>query len=253
MDHFDYLTYKQKKQQEKTPKKRVYTNREKALATACLVSFALFFVFATIFIATKASKIDIEYGRLGKNPNLEVEIQDEENGEEVTRKEKFTVDKRLFLIFQEEKGPSESKVLKRNTEGDVISNSAFENIKSNGQEYLPKEEPAPSVKTERISASNKVAIKPKLPVNTEASSTQVLVKPVGAFNTSYAPAKVYIGKFATIEEAKSLQAKIIDIPCFIKRTGAYYTLQAGSYDNYEAAKKEAGKLKARGLDAWILQ
>lgn len=266
MEPFDYLTYKRKKLEEgentQPSGKRIYTQQEKKLALGCIITFVCFFIFAMFYVASKSSKIDIEYGRLGKNPNRTIEFKDEVDGEEITRKEKITVDKRLFLIQQEEKGPSESKIIGKNNETEVISNSEFNDIKNKNEEFLnnktQEEEPKKTEALQEITPSttvNKIAMKPKLPVATvlPENNTKVVVNSVGAIEAPVIVTKVLVGKYATMDEAKQAQSEMSDTPSFVKKINGFYTLQVGSFDNYEVAKTTAGKLKSRGYSAWLYQ
>lgn len=266
MEPFDYLTYKRKKMEEggsaELPKKRVYSAKEKALALGCIITFFCCFIFATMYVGSKSSKIDIEYGRLGKNQNKMTEFKDEIDGEEVTRKEKITVDKRLFIIQQEERGPSESKIIEKNKDSEVISNNEFNEIKTKNEEYLNNQNQKEEDKTEAKQPEqikpvvvNKVAIKPKLPVATvlPEGNTKVSVKSVGGLDANTPVSKVLVGKYSTMEEAKKAQEKMPDVPSFVKKINGYYTLQVGSYESYEVAKATAGRLKLKGFDSWIYQ
>ena len=260
MEPFDYLAYKRKKLEEKgikleNPLKKTYTEREKALMVGCAATFVCCFLLAMAYVGSKSSKIDIEYGRLGKNSNKIVEFTDEVDGEEVTRKEKITVDKRLFLIQQEEQGPSESKTVDKMKDSEVISNSEFNEIKTKNEEYFNNTKQEEIIKpntTENITV-NKVSIKPKIPTTTlPEDNTKVLVKPVGALETSTPSTKVLVGKFYNIEDAKKVQSELPD-PSFVKKINGYYSLQVGSFESFEVAKATAGRLKLKGFDAWIYQ
>lgn len=258
MEHFDYLTYKQNKNEEKQQIKK-YTKEEKMLALGIWAgTFAVVFVLAILFIASRTSKIDIEYGRLGKDTEKGslVGLQEEENGEEITRKERFTVDKRLFLIQQEEKGPSKSKMVgKSQDQSEVISTNTFNEIKTKNSELAKKNtEENKEIKQEStLNPTNptKAIIKPKLPVS-EQNTSSVNVQPLGALDVPKLTSKVLIGKYPTIEEVRKVQNSLPE-PTFVKKINNYYTLQVGSYESSEVAKSVASKLKMQGYNTWILQ
>lgn len=277
MEPFDYLTYKRNKQ--KVKKTESLSKKEKMIVSGtCIGTFVVFFVFVMGFIASKSSKIDIEYGRLGENPNTPIETQNSENGEEMPVREKYTIDKRLFLIQQEEHGPSESKVVEKAAEqSEVISKDQFKEIKTNNEEVVQKAEKQvlakkpqetqtenpikPDIDTTKniVVGENKIAIKPKLPVKPQTTATQPakqLVTTAGALDLQLAPSKVLVGKFSTFEEARTAQEKVPEIPGaspFIKKLNGYYTVQVGAYASFDMAKVIAGKLKSKGLDVWIYQ
>ena len=267
MEPFDYLAYKKNK--DKNTKIRKYTEEEKRLA--CLIWIGTFFVvFVTVIIivASKTGKIDIEYGRLGKNPSVEVEVVDEDDGEIVTRKEKFTVDKRLFLIQQEEKGPSKSKAVeKTNEQSEVISNEEFNEIQASNSQYLNKKEDKKEDKKEEDKksssaektqtpkaqpASQKASLKGKLPVS-EKNEKQVTIKPESALQAPKITSKVLVGKYYSIEDARKAQSSFGAEQALIKKINNYYTVQVGVFENYNVAKSLAVKLKAQGYDSWIFQ
>lgn len=258
MEHFDYLTYKQNKNEERQQIKK-YSREEKMLALSIWAgTFAVVFILAILFIASRTSKIDIEYGRLGKDTEKGaiVEFQDEENGEEITRKERFTVDKRLFLIQQEEKGPSKSKsVAKNQDQSEVISTNTFNEIQTKNSELTKKkaEEKTEKKQEEVITPTNtsKALIKPKLPVS-EQNTSSVNIQPLGALDAPKLTSKVLIGKYPTIEEVRKVQSSLSE-PAFVKKINNYYTLQVGSYESLDIAKSVASKLKMQGYNTWILQ
>lgn len=269
MEPFDYLTYKRNKI--KNTKESVVKKDKFIVAAVCFTTFLVIFLFVMSFIASKSAKIDIEYGRLGKNTTNPAEIENKmaenynEQDETLERREKYTIDKRLFLISQEEKGPSESKVVSPPKEqAEVISKKEFEIIKTNSDEVVQKAEKQIALKPPVVVEENKeninpapiqtgttkAVIKPKLPVKPE-------VKPLGAFEAGVVPSKVLIGRYSTIEEARKAQTALTNVPDgvvpFVKRINNYYSLQIGAFDSFDMAKAVAGKFKAKGYDVWILQ
>ncbi|MCD8024429.1 MAG: SPOR domain-containing protein [Candidatus Gastranaerophilales bacterium] len=248
MEHFDYLTYKKNKHKKQNS---VSIKSEGNLTSKiCIATFAVIFVLVISFIGSKSSKIDVEYGRLGSN---ETEVSSDE--EESYPHEKFTIDKRLFLIQQEEKGPSESKVIAKNEQSEVISADEFKMIKNNSEEVAQGAErthfAVPKDNTENVdNTETKPVMKPKIPI-------KPAVKQAGALDISITPSKVLVGKYSTQEEAKAMQIKlsgaISDTAPFIKKIANIYTVQVGSFDNFDMAKTVAGNLKIKGYDVWILQ
>lgn len=285
MEPFDYLTYKKNKF--KRPKNTIDNKHKIIIASICILTFIFCFFMVFNIISSKTSKIDIEYGRLGVNtPSHEADkpvYTYEQDPEEYTpRREKYTIDKRLFLIQQEEKGPSTSEVVAKPKEhSEVISKEEFEMIKSNSEEIkLTAKKETDNFKTIELNdkikenltkkaagqndikaaptpgasnaAEQKIAIKPKLPVN-EAPK----VKPISALEAQGIASKVLIGKYATLAEARKVQNTLTDLPDgvlpFVKKINSYYTIQMGSYENFNIAKTVAAQYKQKGYDVWILQ
>ncbi len=288
MEPFDYLTYKKNKF--KKPKSGIDKKHKIIIASICVFTFIICFLLVFNVISSKTSKIDIEYGRLGKNtpsvtpdkPVYNYENFDEEP--EAERREKYTIDKRLFLIQQEEKGPSTSEVIAKTKEhSEVISKKEFEMIKSNNEEIkqiTSKEEnnlqtielndkikgnlvkdterqnkkvSAPTPLSAQNSISDqKIAMKPKLPVN-EINKP----KPISLIQAQGITSKVLIGKFQSLSDARKVQSTLTDLPegvlPFVKKINSYYSIQIGSYENFATAKSVAAQYKLKGYDVWILQ
>lgn len=271
MEPFDYLTYKRNKTLSKTA--QIKPKDKKIIGIICAVTFVTIFILAMIFIASKSSKIDIEYGRLGQasNDTVQVEVENNTEPEEDENLHKFTIDKRLFLIQQEEKGPSESRVVKKRDQAEVISQEEFNNLKTNSEEVIktaekqlaqnpPADKPQAeqNKKTEETAANsqtaqpdqNKVVMKPKLPV-------KPTVTPLGALETTQITSKVLIGKYYSLEDARKMKDSITGLPegvtPFVRKVSTYYAVQIGSYDSFDYARAIASRLKAQGYDVWILQ
>lgn len=279
MEPFDYLTYKKNKAQNKI--KKMPAVDKTAAGVICLITFTGFFVFVMVFIASKSSKMDIEYGRLGNTnqtaPQTVNKIYYDDEEEDIKR---FTIDKRLFLIRQEEYGPSESRIIKPKDSFEVISKEEFELLKTNSEEvvktaeknyagepltdkYLtgqnetvlknnPDTKESEELQTQMPQPPNetKAAIKPKLPV-------KPAIKPLGALDAPAVISKVLVGRYKTLDEARKAQSLMTElqdgtIP-FIRKVNAYYSIQTGSYKSFDIAKAAASKLKAKGYDVWILQ
>ncbi len=271
MEPFDYLTYKRNKTESKTKKPIILIDKKERglVLSLCIGTFVLFFIAVMFFIASKTAKMDIEYNIYGGNSLDTTEtVVNEDNKEEV----KPTIDKRLFLIQQEENGPSESRVITKDKDhSEVISKEQFEEIKSNREEVIKKAEKqeflnqpqANEAKNEEvikptiideskniIVGENKISIKPRLPLQPQVKQMSELTIPVVS-------SKVLVGRFATIEEAreaqKSLSTVVAGVYPFVKKINDVYSVQVGAFESFDAAKQIAGKLKSRGFDVWILQ
>jgi cell division protein FtsN len=76
------------------------------------------------------------------------------------------------------------------------------------------------------------------------------------FSTSV-KSKVFVGNYATIEQAKVAQEIILDsglnITPFIKNLGNSYTLQIGSYSSRAQAENVASELQANNFPARVIQ
>lgn len=69
--------------------------------------------------------------------------------------------------------------------------------------------------------------------------------------------KVYVGRYATVEQARVAQDILVDsglnITPFIKNLGSYYTLQVGSYSNKATAEGLASELQRNNFPARVIQ
>ena len=69
--------------------------------------------------------------------------------------------------------------------------------------------------------------------------------------------KVLVGRFSSFEDAQKLQsvikAKDASLTPYVKKVGDVFTVQLGSYQDFEIAKNQAHTLKSKGLDVWIYQ
>ncbi len=267
MEPFDYLSYKQSKMgispAQSNERRKVQIKKSgKLIYYVCFISFISFFLVFFNVISSRTSKIDIEYGRFGQNnePVFKMQNDTELNKEETEETEQNLnhkeVDNRLYLISQEEKGPSISKPKDTKIQNEIISKKNFEEIKSNNSNKITDfKQNAPTPQTD------KPALKGKLPVRTTASTSQtqtqtVVPKPLSALEQPITSSKVLIGRFSTLAEAREIQNNVGSVSNsspFVKKINNYYSIQVGSYDNYETAKEQAAKYKSKGFDAWILQ
>ena len=69
--------------------------------------------------------------------------------------------------------------------------------------------------------------------------------------------KIYIGQFSSLAKAQEMQATInasgVNVNTVIKEVNGYYTIQAGVFSNYEAAKRLADQLNNAGFSAKIVK
>ncbi len=262
MEPFDYLTYKRNKQQNQTKVNKIANGNKVGAVAICVITFAVCFISVLLVIGSKNSKVDIEYGRFGNNSAPAVDYRRYESGDENEDDdsfESFTIDRRLFLIQQEENGPSKSRIVEKdNVQSEVISKEDFEQFKINNDEVMQKNQQTSPVqeqpsseeqKPATTSSDNKIAMKPKLP-------TKPTVQQVGAINVNSGPTKVLVGKYSSLDEAKEMAgaiAKNAETTPFVKKFNNYYSVQIGAYENFDVAKKVAGKYRASGYEAWILE
>ena len=69
--------------------------------------------------------------------------------------------------------------------------------------------------------------------------------------------KVLIGRYGTFDEAQKLQNQIKSknpsLQPFVRKVGNVFSVQMGSYQDFNIAKSQAQILKSNGYDVWIYQ
>ena len=69
--------------------------------------------------------------------------------------------------------------------------------------------------------------------------------------------KIYIGQFSDVQKAVEMQSNILDsglnINTVIKEVNGYYTIQAGVFSSYEAAKNIAEQINNAGFSAKVVR
>lgn len=227
-DYLSYDRYKKKKKKDESQKIMLM------FVTTFFITLLLFTVVAN-----------------GLSPNVDVTIG---NDTETDVKEsglgvKKFIDSRLKVIQMEdnssETGFNENSREKKNynSEGfDEYPQEIDEVVKLPGNKNTEPEVIEDSVNLPVQS----LTIQPK-PVNKDLSTTFVTPK----------PSKVYVGRYATIEQAKVAQEILLDsglnIVPFVKDLGSFYTLQVGSYSSRAKAEGLAVELQKNNFPARVIQ
>lgn len=250
----DYFEYKRNKIQATAEKPPKVISKLSFLFQLFVATFVVIFIIIAVAIMKYSSKVDIEYtkGELSSNnlevgSNLNYEPADDKQGK---------IDKRLILIQQEENAPSEARVIyedKNKLSNEVIDPKLLEQNKK-----IEKEEKKQKVQNlvipdkeenKIISALNDIANRKK-----EHEET---IQPRPEQSNVTIMSKVLVGKYATFDEAQNLQNEIkVNNPThtpFVRKIGEVYSVQMGSYQDFEIAKKQAQNLKSKGFDVWIYQ
>lgn len=184
------------------------------------------------------------------SPSVDVEIGDNvENSQEVESPDEpqSGIDDRLKWIQFEDNMPGVSKRIEEkevssddpSMQGDDITNSADEKVRD------AKNSSQTDSKTLQNSKSQKMA--PPVPTTTEA------VRNVNASSAPLKMTKVYIGSYSSIEQAISVQNKLIDanlnVSPFVKEVNGYYVVQVGSYANRQKAQTLYSEVTSMGFPA----
>jgi cell division protein FtsN len=203
-----------------------------------------FILFVVTFLV---SLIVITYFIKSFSPNVDVEIGGEEeqieNQQDSDSDVKNAIDDRLRWIQLEDNMPGASK---REDLEDNDENTTDEKVRTNKQ---------PSEKTSKlkeldpidfVAPNSNSSKEPPIP-NTEK---QIKIEPPKM-------SKVYVGPYATIEQAINAQSKIMEansaISPFVKEVNGKYVLQAGSYANANKAEAIAKDINTIGLNAKVVK
>lgn len=229
----DYLSYERyKKKKDNNPNKR-------------MLMFVTTF-FATLLVFTIVAK--------SLSPDVDVTIGDESQTEakDTGLGVKKFIDERLKMIQMDDTsaGVSVKKEAKKspgyedeNAYSDNYSQVADEKIN------LPKRNKADDSEVIEEEPIMMTPVRPQPPRPTSKD----LSKPFESPKVS----KVYVGRYATQEQAKVAQEILMDsglnITPFIKNTGSYYTLQIGSYTSRAKAEGLAAELQRNSFPARIVQ
>ncbi|MBE7706923.1 MAG: SPOR domain-containing protein [Cyanobacteria bacterium SIG30] len=227
METPDYLAYKKAKQQYVEETKKAKRSDYKKLKILFLI-FSLTFIFCFLTIMNVSNnlstKLDIE-------EEQNVMVLDENNSEE----QKGSIDKRLEMLYDEEIGLSTARAINKK-EDEIMSQDKADEIKKSDEEIA---------KTETVKEQENL--------NIELNNEKI--------EETYTPVftRVLVGKYATIEEAKSAQDYIRTVEGFetaspfIRKMGDFYSIQVGSYTNSDVAKSVAEKLSNSNYHVWILE
>lgn len=178
----------------------------------------IFTVIAVVFCANILSPdVDVEIGGKGEN------VQDSNSNTKI--------DNRLRLIQMEDNLPGASKLI---------------------DESMTPEEKEKAEKIEKFKASDKKQDDEEVQEEQQIEHKKITTPPMPTVNKV---AKIFIGKYSTIDQAISMQNRIIEsglsVSPFIKDLGGYYTIQIGSFINIDGAKNIQKELIDQGFAARI--
>jgi cell division septation protein DedD len=244
-----YFAYKKNKIQREIEGDKKPISRFSFLLQLFVVTFVVIFIIIVVSIMKYSANMDIEYtkgeleysnGVMSSIPNYNITSE-----EEPQRK----IDKRLMQIQQEENAPSEARIIEKvQNNPEVISGLHLENNKK--IEKLEKQKKINSQTEPRNSKLNviieDVKIQPKISVEQTEHVDNVTIM-----------SKVLIGRYTTFEEAQKLVGQIKEknhkLQPFVRKIGNVFSVQMGSYQDFNVAKNHAQSLRGQGFDVWIYQ
>jgi len=246
-----YFAYKKNKIQRDISENKKPISRLNFLCQLFVATFVVVFIVIVVGIMKYSSaKMDIEYtkGELQLSTGAVNSIAGYDAVIEEDQQRK--IDKRLLLIQQEENAPSEARIVEKTKENhEVIAQSHVEkNKKIDKIEKLKKlnEENANKSTSKLNAIIEEVKLQKKVPVENAQTSNNVIVM-----------SKVLIGRYSTFEEAQKLQNEIKatnkTLQPFVRKVGNVFSVQMGSFQDFNVAKTQAQTLRSKGFDVWIYQ
>ena len=248
-----YFAYKKNKIQREMEEQKRPISRLNFLFQLFVATFVVIFIIIVVSIMKYSAKMDIEYtkGELQLSTGAVNSIAG--YNAVVEEEQQRKIDKRLLLIQQEENAPSEARIVEKpNNNHEVISQTHVEDNKK-----LEKKEKIE--KQKKLNETN--ALKPASKISNIIEEVKlqkkVPVESVEADNNVTIMSKVLIGRYTTFEEAQKVQnqikAKNSALQPFVRKVGSVFSVQMGSYQDFNVAKNHAQALKSKGFDVWIYQ
>ena len=201
-----------------------------------IVTFLISLIVITYFIKSMSPDVDVEIGG-------EEAQQSSESTESDIKK---AIDDRLRWIQMEDNMPGVSK------RDEITSEENESETVAKDKKDKQKEE-----KTKKEHDKELEAIEY---VNPQMHKTHTPAPPTPAAAPSVEPvkmAKVYVGSYATIEQAIQAQNKLMNssasVSPFVKEVNGMYVLQAGSYANAGKAESVSRELNSLGFSARVVK
>ena len=201
-----------------------------------IVTFLISLIVITYFIKSMSPDVDVEIGG-------EEAQQSSESTESDIKK---AIDDRLRWIQIEDNMPGVSK------RDEITSEENESETVAKDKKDKQKEE-----KTKKEHDKELEAIEY---VNPQMHKTHTPAPPTPAAAPSVEPvnmAKVYVGSYATIEQAIQAQNKLMNssasVSPFVKEVNGMYVLQAGSYANAGKAESVSRELNSLGFSARVVK
>ena len=245
----NYFAYKKNKIQStaETPRKPI--SKLNFLFQLFVATFIIIFIIIVVSIMKYSSKMDIEYtkGELAFN-NVEA-INNTPNYSIIGDDEQRKIDKRLILIQQEENAPSEAKIIAQSKNNSQVIDPVHIEKNNKIDKLIRQKE-----------LSEKETLDRKTPTLLSEIKNHGKKQENNIFNVEKnvtTLSKILVGRYSTFEEAQSVQndikAKDPSLTPFVRKVGEAFSVQMGSYQDFNMAKTQAQLLKSKGFDVWIYQ
>ena len=254
----DYFSYKKQKIESAPPPKQPRRiSKLNFIIQLFVATFIIAFIIIVVAIMKYSSRVDIEFaqGELSlSNSNIQ---QSNITGYDVDDKQ-GKIDKKLFLIQQEENAPSEAKIIAKQPENSNVidaihlenNNKIEKEVKAENEKNKPNLVIPDKPETGLLGAINEIK-------NSAKKTAAEIPLPESRNKNITVMSKVLIGKYLSFADAqkyqKDVKAKNPTLTPFVRKVGDIFSIQMGSYADFEVAKKQAQTLKSQGYDVWIYQ
>lgn len=200
-----------------------------------IVTFLVSLVVITYFIKSFSPNVDVEIG--GEADNVEQATTDDSDSDV-----KQAIDDRLKWIQLEDNMPTETENKKQNEDYDNENEIVKQTEKSTTKSKKTKNEELEAIELE-------TTVKPQNLQPPTPAQPQVATPPKMS--------KVYVGSYATIEQAIQAQNKLMQtstsVSPFVKEVNGTYVLQAGSYANSKKAEEISKEINTLGFSAKVVR
>ncbi len=238
----NYFSYKKSKYRKDIAQPPKPMSKINFLFQLFIATFIIMFIIIVISIMKYSSKMDIEYSKkeIKLNNTFSPLQHDASSNQNYENEKQLKIDKRLLLIQQEENAPSEAKIIST----ERLYNEVIDPVHLENNKKIEKEEKIQEFVNKIEESEQEHPEKSATPIIPENKNITIM-------------SKVLVGRFSSFEDAQRLQgvikAKDASLSPYVKKVGDVFTVQLGSYQDFNIAKNQANILKAKGLDVWIYQ
>lgn len=200
-----------------------------------IVTFLVSLVVITYFIKSFSPNVDVEIGG-------EAEYVEQTTSEDSDSDVKQAIDDRLKWIQLEDNMPTAEQDKKQKEEYNEETEEVKPSEKDTKKEKKNKKEELDAVELDTTVKPQK--LQPPVPAQPPVATPPKM-------------SKVYVGSYATIEQAIHAQNKLMNtstsVSPFVKEVNGSYVLQAGSYANGNKAEEIAREINSLGFSARVVK
>lgn len=206
---------------------------QKNLLLLFLTTFVFGIIIISVFLKGLVPNMDLD---IGENPVASMD----QRGDEEDFNVRSQIDQRLKMIQNDDEMPGVSE---KN-----IDEDGYEKPEDIVKRLREKAEYKPENNEEEITLQKN---------ETDSHTIEPIKVQMQDTTPQNSISKIYIGQYSSIEKAVEMQDAVtnaeLGINPVIKSVNGYYTIQAGAFSNYEAAKNLSNQLINAGFAAKIVK